>query len=74
MVVYPNPTTGLVSIKGVSENGATVEVFDISGKLLYVEPGFQSAQTLDLSGLEGNLFILRITDGSKSLQKRIVKY
>jgi hypothetical protein len=72
--VYPNPTTGLISINGVSENGATIEVFDINGKLLYSQGNYQTTQTIDLSGWDGSLFIVRITDGSKSARKRVVKH
>lgn len=72
--VYPNPTTGLVYINGISETGATIEVFDISGKLLQTVNNFQPTQTIDLGEVQGNIFIFRITDGSKSLQKRVAKH
>lgn len=72
--VYPNPTTGSVRIKGISENGGTIRVFDINGKLLQTVLDYKTMQELDLSELQGNLFILQITDGSKSSQKRVVKY
>jgi hypothetical protein len=72
--VYPNPTTGAIRINGISENGGTIRVFDINGKLLQTVSDYQMMQVLDLSNLQGNLFILQITDGSKSSQKRVVKY
>jgi hypothetical protein len=72
--VYPNPTTGAIQINGISENGGTIRVFDINGKLLQTVSDYQAMQVLDLSNLQGNLFILQITDGSKSSQKRVVKY
>jgi hypothetical protein len=31
-------------------------------------------QTIDLSGLDGNIFILRISNESKTAQKRVVRY
>ncbi|WP_341902148.1 T9SS type A sorting domain-containing protein [Fluviicola taffensis] len=72
--VYPNPTTGLVRINGISEVGATVQVFDMNGKLLQTVTGYQAMQTIDLKELDGNLFILRIQSESKTEQKRVVKY
>lgn len=72
--VYPNPTTGAIRINGISENGGTIRVFDVNGKLLQTVSDYQAMQVLDLSNLQGNLFILQITDGSKSSQKRVVKY
>lgn len=72
--LYPNPTTGTIRINGISENGGTIRVFDLNGKLLQTVSDYQTMQVLDLGNLEGNLFILQITDGSKSSQKRVVKY
>ncbi|MNJ86584.1 hypothetical protein D3C87_40870 [compost metagenome] len=72
--LYPNPTTGLIRIKGISETGGTVQIFDINGKILQTITGYQPAQELDLSELEGSLFILQITSESKTEQKRVVKY
>lgn len=72
--LYPNPTTGLVRIKGISETGGTIRIFDINGKLLQTVTDYQAMQELDLSGLEGSLFILQISSESKTEQKRVVKY
>lgn len=72
--VYPNPTNGLVYINGIPESGATIEVFDISGKLLQTHTNFLPGQNIDLTEVQGNIFIFRITDGSKSLQKRVGKH
>lgn len=72
--VYPNPTTGSIRINGVSEAGGIIRVFDMNGKLLQTISDYKTMQVLDLSAFDGNLFILQITDGSKSAQKRVVKY
>lgn len=72
--VYPNPTTGSVRINGISEAGATVQVFDLNGKILETVSGYKNMQVLDLGGLDGSLFIVQITEGSKHSQKRVVKY
>ena len=72
--VYPNPTTGSICINGISEAGGTIRIFDMNGKLLQTVADYKTMEVLDLSGFDGNLFILQITDGSKSAQKRVVKY
>lgn len=72
--LYPNPTTGLVRINGISEIGGTIQIFDINGKLLQTVTDYQAMQVIDLKDLDGNLFILRIQSGSKTSQKRVVKY
>jgi hypothetical protein len=72
--LYPNPTTGSIRINGISQAGATIQVFDLNGKILQTVFDYKSMQVLDLSGLDGNMFIVQITDGSTSSQKRVVKY
>jgi hypothetical protein len=72
--VYPNPTTGLVRINGIAETGAIIQIFDMNGKLLQTVTDYQAMQNLDLSELEGNMFILQISSESKTAQKRVVKY
>nr|WP_294859467.1 T9SS type A sorting domain-containing protein [uncultured Fluviicola sp.] len=72
--VYPNPTTGLVRINGISETGGTIQIFDMNGKLLQTVTNYQAMQNLDLSELQGNMFILQISSESKTAQKRVVKY
>jgi hypothetical protein len=72
--LYPNPTTGFVRISGISEAGGTIQIFDINGKLLKTVTNYQAMQNLDLSELEGNMFIFQISNESKTAQKRVVKY
>lgn len=72
--LYPNPTTGSVRISGISDAGAAVQVFDLNGKILQTIADYKNMQALDLSGLDGNLFIVQITDGSKYARKRVVKH
>jgi hypothetical protein len=72
--VYPNPTAGLIRVNGISETGATIRIFDMNGKLLQTVTDYQAMQVIDLSELEGNLFILQISSDSKTAQERVVKY
>jgi hypothetical protein len=72
--VYPNPTAGLIRVNGTSEAGATIRIFDMNGKLLQTVTDYQAMQVIDLSELEGNLFMLQISSDSKTAQKRVVKY
>jgi hypothetical protein len=72
--VYPNPTPGLIRVNGISEAGATIRIFDMNGKLLQTIADYQAMQVIDLSELDGNLFILQISSESKTAQKRVIKY
>jgi uncharacterized protein len=72
--VYPNPTTGIVNIElgQFAGQDATVEVFDLAGRKLS-ENTAAGAISVDLSALNGQVFILTVTTGSKSASYKIMK-
>jgi len=55
--VYPNPTDGIVYIRGVEEG--TVQLLDVSGRLLKEIP---VSETIDISEVENGLYMLVIMD------------
>lgn len=57
--LYPNPTTGMVRIDGLSD-GALVQVFDATGRLLHARSALGSSpMQLDLSALTPGTYIVR---------------
>lgn len=67
-VVYPNPTSDLLNIKGV-EN-ANYKIFSIDGKL--IKSGTASAQ-LNLSDLSKGMYLLQLTANGATETKKIIK-
>jgi hypothetical protein len=74
--LYPNPTTGAVTLSlNIETPGEyTIEVFDISGRMVYqeTETGYAEMinKSLDLSGLEKGVYFVKVkTDGSEYNQK-----
>jgi hypothetical protein len=58
--LYPNPTTGLVRLSGTGGGPFRAEVFDLLGRQVFQTT--ISDPTLDLSGLENGVYLLRVTD------------
>jgi len=72
--IYPNPGTGVfqISIHTVSAE-ATVEVIDLSGKLVYFRNiQFYNSYTLDLTGQAKGAYEVRITIDGKTLYKKLI--
>ena len=65
--VFPNPTTGLVTVKGATP-GTTLELLDVTGRRVMSTAG--GTTTLDLSGLKPGLYLLRTPEGSAKIIKR----
>ncbi len=73
--VQPNPTHDFTQISlGQTVNG-TVELFDISGKLLFVHSIQGDQYTLDLSSVNNGLYFVKISDVDNQLfeTRRIIK-
>ncbi|MGB3074457.1 MAG: GEVED domain-containing protein [Chitinophagales bacterium] len=62
--IYPNPATNLLTIdlKGF-EGKVTIQVFDLSGKLMYVQNAVAMDQShIDINSLVNGMYILRVMD------------
>ena len=73
-VIYPNPTTGIVSIR-LADNelsNAIVKVYDMNGKLVNLAPVMSNDQlTLDLSSLRSGLYLISIQTSKQTITKKI---
>ncbi|MDX5348677.1 MAG: choice-of-anchor J domain-containing protein [Hymenobacteraceae bacterium] len=74
LVVYPNPTTGLVTIDlGDAEKAAAVEVYSMQGQLLYSKPAAAATQhQLDLSAFTSGIYIVKVTSADRVLTQKVV--
>ncbi len=73
VVVYPNPTTGLVQIKNGEWRMENVEVYDAYGKLLNEMNVNDHTANLDLSGYAKGTYFVRVTTEKGVVTKRVVK-
>jgi hypothetical protein len=69
---YPNPTNGIVSLKGEFDADATVSVFDQSGRLLITQKAINGS-SIDLSNFNTGMYLLKVTSNGASGTKTIVK-
>jgi hypothetical protein len=73
LMVYPNPATSLVRVSNLNQfQLVSVELMDITGKLLMTENNFTSGQ-IDISHLETGLYFLRFSDENETVTKRLIK-
>ena len=65
LMIYPNPSTGKVTIGGAS-NGSTLQVRDITGKLVLTK-SFDIQTNIDLSMMSKGLYLVRVNETIKRL-------
>lgn len=63
-LIYPNPSNGKFTFSDI-EKGSTIEVFDISGKLIYETNTKETATVIDLEGKEKGVYTYRITNSKQ---------
>jgi Secretion system C-terminal sorting domain len=70
--IYPNPTTGLLNITGDFSSLTTIELADLSGKLIWQKKLFSSSNIvrMDLAPLSPGIYMMRI---NKSLKKLVIR-
>ena len=72
ILVYPNPSAGIFNFSGL-ENKNTVEVFDISGRVIFQTATKNNSCSIDLSENSKGLYFYRVTnDKSESQTGKIV--
>ena len=73
VVVYPNPTTGMIQIQNSESRIQDVEVYDAYGKLLNAVTVNDNATSLDLSGYAAGTYFVKIVTENGVVTKRVVK-
>lgn len=74
--IYPNPTKGLlkVEITGERENKPiSLQVYDMSGKVLVQETNVVWSTTIDLSNQPAGIYILRLAAEKEKKEWKIIK-
>ena len=70
--IYPNPTTGMVTIMG--KDLKTAEVFNALGQHLATAKGEGEQLTVDISDLPAGVYFVNVTDGEgRKCVKKVVK-
>lgn len=70
--LYPNPTEGIITISGTKDEEQLIEVFDLTGKMLFHQ-SVQGTETLDLGFLsEGIYELIAKSEKTISNQKLVI--
>ena len=78
ITVYPNPFTSTIEVNlaaaKLNPRKLEIRVFDMSGKIVYYDKKLNNEINLiDLQRLDNGIYLINVYDGSKSIQRKIVK-
>lgn len=69
-IFFPNPTKGILNMTADIDI-SKVEVFDLNGRLMAAFGGL--SQSIDLSGFENGVYIVRVATGQGFVIERVIK-
>ena len=69
--MYPNPVEDDLFIEHNSDRELSYQVFDLKGKILF--EGRLENSTINFSPLSTGVYIMKITDGNKTITRRVIK-
>lgn len=77
--VYPNPTSAELNVEftTVKDNDVNIKLYDLSGKLLIEQNKFMTAGDqkviLNTAKLAGGIYMLQVSDGTKTVNQQVIK-
>ena len=71
VTLYPNPTTGQLTIE--MEGLTMVEVYNFVGQCLLRQPVSEGTTIVDMSGLQDGVYMVKVSANSGSVMQKVVK-
>ncbi|MBK7970152.1 MAG: T9SS type A sorting domain-containing protein [Bacteroidetes bacterium] len=72
--IYPNPSSGLFKVVNGENENATLEIKDVTGKLIYGSQLFDQETEIDLTMFPAGIYIAFLkTDSSTQMKKLIIR-
>ena len=72
VMVFPNPSNGMVYVRAESQQMQELQVFDLSGKMILKKSIGETEFSIDLSGYNAGTYILRLTIGNGVETRKII--
>lgn len=75
ILVYPNPTSALLNIKFLDTNHGfnTYHLLDVTGRIILTSSIDNEVMSTDVQNLQSGLYLIKLTDGKKSIYKKFVR-
>ena len=66
--IYPNPSDDIINIEIENINNATINIYNVSGKLIFSEALHSKQEKIDISGFSKGIYIVKV------MQNRTVNF
>ena len=73
ILIYPNPTNGIINLEFANNNVQQIKISDLTGKTIIEKVNIQQNETIDLSSFESGIYIIKIQTDKEIITTKIVK-
>lgn len=71
--LYPNPTTGIITLAATGYAIDKAEVYDVNGRMVKSFAKADGLKTVDVSALTQGIYFLKVSSGDKTASQKIIK-
>lgn len=68
--IYPNPASNLLTISGLKPGKATVEIYNMQGKLVY--SNFNVTKYIDISNLYPSIYLVKVNEKERIVISQVI--
>ena len=73
LVIYPNPTNNLINIRQEKASSITIQVLDITGKVLVTKSSTNQLTTIDLSEFTNGIYLVKVSSDDGVRVEKVIK-
>jgi len=74
LLIYPNPTNNLINIRQEKASSITIQILDITGKVLLTKSSTNQLTTIDLHEFTNGIYLVKVTSRNQITIKKVIKY
>jgi hypothetical protein len=71
--MYPNPADGLVTIETKNGNSGTIEIMDLSGKIIFTETIISTTTEINISAFAAGVYFVKLQNETSSEVIKLIK-
>jgi hypothetical protein len=72
ILIYPNPASNYINIKTDGNDIQSINIYDITGKVIYHKDGLTKKLNIDISYLKEGIYFINIRKNTKTINKKLI--
>ena len=74
LTIHPNPSDDIINVEIENPDNATIEIYNVSGKLVFSKALSSMVEKIDISGLSEGMYFVRVRQEQNVSIKKLIVY